>query len=145
MIRLAGVAAFLALLAGGAEAADYYAPAPVVVAPVAGQPPLCSEPWVLSRVADRVDYGERHVWHSVLEVEAIDQIRESASRWPYDSQIARRYCRGTALLNDGSTPYVFYMIETHQGFAGQGADVTACIASRDRWRVYDAACRTVRP
>jgi hypothetical protein len=62
----------------------------------------------------------------------------------YPSLIGRRYCEARAVVHDGQVSPIYYLIETHQQFAGIGAKVTFCLPGYDPWRVYDAACRTVR-
>jgi hypothetical protein len=63
----------------------------------------------------------------------------------YPSFIGRRYCEARAVVDEDRTSSIYYLIETHQYFAGVGAKVTFCVPEHDRWRIYDANCRTVRP
>ncbi len=75
---------------------------------------------------------------------SIEWVRE-AGGGEYPSLIGRRYCEARATAHDGSRLPVYYLVETHRYFAGIGAKVTFCVPQHDRWRVYDANCRTVRP
>lgn len=75
---------------------------------------------------------------------SIDWVRDAGGgQWP--SLIGRRFCEARAQIRDGHQSSIYYLIETHQRFAGIGAKVTFCVPEYDRWRIYDKNCRTVRP
>lgn len=78
-------------------------------------------------------------------ITSIDRIRQVAYQDNGVSPIARRYCRGTATLTDGTTRAVHYKLVEHAGFVGVSWNVEACIAPLDKWYVYGAHCSTVRP
>lgn len=75
---------------------------------------------------------------------SIEWVHE-AGGGAYPSLIGRRYCEARAVVRDGRQLPIYYLVETHQYFAGLGAKVTFCVPEHDRWRIYDANCRTVRP
>ncbi|WP_417686418.1 cytoplasmic protein [Roseibium sp.] len=78
-------------------------------------------------------------------ITAIDRITEVAYRENGISPLARRYCRGTATLTDGTSRTVHYRLEEHAGFVGVRWNVEACLSPLDKWHVYGAYCSTVRP
>jgi len=78
-------------------------------------------------------------------ITGIDRISEVAYRENSVSPLARRFCRGTASLSDGSVHSVHYKLVEHAGFVGVSWAVEACLAPLDRWRVYGAYCSTTRP
>ena len=75
---------------------------------------------------------------------SVEWVRD-AGGGGHPSLIGRRYCEARALIREGRESSIYYLIETHQRFAGIGAKVTFCVPEYDRWRVYDGNCRTVRP
>lgn len=77
-------------------------------------------------------------------VSSIDWVRDTGGG-VYPSLIGRRYCEARSAGVDRHPSSIYYLIETNQHFAGIGAKVTFCVPENDRWRVYDANCRTVRP
>jgi len=106
--------------------------------------PECESPSVQAAVAGtlaraRADYAGGRT------ITAIDRISEVAYRENSVSPLARRFCRGTASLSDGSVHSVHYKLVEHAGFVGVSWAVEACLAPLDRWRVYGAYCSTTRP
>jgi hypothetical protein len=149
MPRIA-IGLLLAILsfAGPAGASDYYR------APAYGGPshhfwngylPACDQPEVLGRIAEKFAYADRHMLFTGLAIAHIDRIRESDLDVGGPSLIDRRYCHATAWLSDGRKSEVVYLIESRQGFASITWNVESCLPSFDRWRVYDAWCRSIRP
>jgi hypothetical protein len=110
-----------------------------------GTLPDCAAPSVLAKVRAKVAYGAPRVLGYHLGIEQFDAIGESALKEYGDSLIDRRYCRATAWLTNGKQSEVVYLIEATQGFASLGWNVESCLPSYDRWRVYDAWCRSIRP
>lgn len=151
MQRLSAVVLILVGFAVPALAADVYRPAPPPVhhAGTSGghwaRLPLCDESKVLKKIAKRFAYGDRRIMHTGLTIAGIDGIRERALRAGGPSLIDRRYCGGTAWLSDGRTSEVVYLIEAKQGFAAWGWNVESCLPAYDPYKVYGAACRSVRP
>ena len=62
-----------------------------------------------------------------------------------DRPIGRRYCAAKAMLSDGYSRDVWYLVEEGQGFASIGDNVEFCVAGFDRWHVYNSPwCRVLR-
>jgi hypothetical protein len=106
--------------------------------------PDCSAASVQSAVAGtlaraKVSYADGRA------ITGIDRIQEVAYRANGISPLARRYCRGTATLTDGTTQTVHYKLVEHAGFVGVQWDVEACLSPLDKWHVYGAHCSTTRP
>lgn len=85
-----------------------------------------------------------------LSIESVVHIAQTGYVKDRPSPLARRYCRADAHLNQSGVTHprkhkLYYMIEEYQAFAGIGWNVEVCVSGHDRWRVYDAWCRTVRP
>lgn len=110
-----------------------------------GRVPFCDDPGVLSKIASRFHYASFGAYQTFVSIEGIEKIRESAFKPGDPGLIDRRFCRGRALLSDGTHAKVFYLIEERQGFASIGSNVEFCLPGHDRWRVYDAWCRSLRP
>lgn len=106
--------------------------------------PQCDEARVLSKIISRFNWAERRQWKRGFGLEEVRQPRErTGEEWP-GSDIPRRFCRGHAILSNGTHPTVHYLIEGGQGFAGNGFKVEFCVDGLDPWRVYDGRCRVVR-
>ena len=111
-----------------------------------GAPAACENQSVLNRIAARFRYQVRNVPHlpdvSIVEFGLIHQTRYL----PYSDEfrVARRYCHTTALLSDGRTKPVWYLIEDGLGFVGLGDNVEFCVLGFDRWMVYNGLCRVLR-
>jgi hypothetical protein len=110
-----------------------------------GKLPACDEPQVLAKVQKKIAYGAPHVLGYDLAIETFDRIDEDAVKADGKSWIDRRYCSATAWLSNGKSSEVVYLIEAKQGFASIGWNVESCLPAYDRWRVYDAWCRSIRP
>jgi hypothetical protein len=110
-----------------------------------GSLPDCASPSVLAKVRAKVAYGAPRVLGYHLGIEQFDGIGETALKEYGESLIDRRYCSATAWLSNGERSEVVYLIEATQGFASIGWNVESCLPGYDRWRVYDAWCRSIRP
>lgn len=118
---------------------------------------VCATPSVLSRITRRFAYQVRHVPNlpdvAIEDFQRIHQHRyEPASE---NRPIARRYCGATAVLSDGRSRDIWYLIEEGMGFATladgfglanetRGSNVEFCVAGFDRWMVYNGRCRVLR-
>ena len=107
---------------------------------------ICGQPKYLNRIVDRFAYQVKNV-PGLPDVAITDfqQVHENrylpeSEDWP----IERRYCSATAVLSDGHTREVWYLIEGRMGFAGIGENVEFCVAGFDRWFVYNGRCRILR-
>jgi hypothetical protein len=110
-----------------------------------GKLPGCDEPRVLAKVQRTIAYGAPRVLGYHLAIETFDAISQAAVNAHGPSWINRRYCSATAWLSNGKSSEVVYLIEATQGFASIGYNVESCLPGYDRWRVYDAWCRSIRP
>lgn len=121
-------------------AADYIEAAPADAS-------ICSETRVLSRVTKNFAYQVRHV-PNLPQVEIVDYVGPRLTRYEpstEDSPIERTYCQATALLSDGHSRQVWYLVEGGLGFASIGDNVEFCVAGFDRWYVYNSPyCRVLR-
>jgi hypothetical protein len=138
----------LAAAALPAAATDFYLPGTQPIGlPFANDAavPACDGAGVLSRIRDRFAWAHSRTWRSGLSISAIEWTGDARPGGEYPSLIGRRYCEASAVISNGDRARVYYLIETHQGFAGVGARVTFCLPGYDPWHVYDKDCRTVRP
>jgi len=107
---------------------------------------ICGQPKYLNKIVDRFSYQVKHVPHlpdvAITDFQRIHEHRylPESEEWP----IARRYCGATAILSDGRSREVWYLIEGRMGFAGIGENVEFCVSGFDRWFVYNGRCRVLR-
>lgn len=107
--------------------------------------PTCDYPPALDRIIDRFGSKERRFWNSELRIVGIEDIRETAVL-PWAAQsIPRRFCSGTALINDGLRHPLYYSIAEDTGMIGANWGVNFCVAGLDRNWAYNPACRAARP
>ena len=117
--------------------------------------PGCHDPKVLHRIRYLFNEAEEDLWHRGLTMVEVRAVRERAELTEprlgahEERLIPRRYCTGTARLNDARrhthpNRTVFYLIEGGQGFAGTHYEVFFCIVGLDPWRVYDGRCEVLR-
>lgn len=136
-------------LSSAAQAADYIRSAPASAATQMVQSNnagICQHQSVLKAISYQFEYQIRHIPElpkvSISSIGNIYQSRYEPKENPVG--IARHYCGATALLSDGQSRSVWYLIEEGQGFASLGNNVEACVEGFDLWRVYDGRCRTLR-
>lgn len=147
-VRFAAAAVVAASLAAPTQAADLMVltPAPayaVQPAPVVGPLPACTDPKVLTAALKFTNKAEPV--YRAERVAAIDNVFEEDLDVNNPSPLARRYCRGRAVLEDGRVTAAFFRLEEQGGFVGLGWSVNVCLEGYDKWRVYDGFCRTARP
>jgi hypothetical protein len=106
--------------------------------------PVCGSSEVLYKISAIAVWAEHNTWHRGWWISGISNVGEFALN-PDRSHVPRRYCRATAWLSDGRRADLIYVIEAGQGFVGIGWNVEYCLPAYDRWRVYDAWCRAIRP
>nr|WP_155197549.1 cytoplasmic protein [Roseibium hamelinense] len=138
MFPLALIAAVISLPATGAENKAYFS--------FNRDPrlPECQAASVTAAVAGTVARAETS-YTGGRTITAIDAVREVGYRVNDISPLARRFCRGTASLTDGTQHTVHFKLVEHAGFVGVGWNVEACLSPLDKWRVYGAYCSTTRP
>lgn len=110
-------------------------------------PGICGHSAVLGKITSRFRHQVKHVPHLPL-VDIDDFYHIGESRYlpqREDRPIERRYCHAKVALSDGRSRDIYYLIEKPMGFAGVGSNVEFCVSGFDRWNVYGARCRSVRP
>ena len=107
--------------------------------------PTCDYAPALDRIIARFATKERRFWNSELHIVGIEDIRETAVL-PWAAQsIPRRFCHGTALINDGLRHPIYYSIAEDTGMIGADWGVNFCVVGLDRNWAYNPACRAARP
>ena len=72
--------------------------------------PLCDDWWVTNKIQSRFSQKEGQFWNSGLQLNAIEEIKETALRpWHY-AAIPRRFCTGVATVSDGSRRPIYYSV-----------------------------------
>ncbi len=109
------------------------------------QIPTCTYGPALDRIIANFHTKEWEFWNSELRIVGIEDIRESAAL-PWAAQsIPRRFCSGTALINDGLKHPIFYSIAEDTGMIGMDWGVNFCVEGLDRNWAYNGACRAAKP
>ena len=107
--------------------------------------PTCEFPEALDRIIYNFRQKEFRFWNSGLRIVGIEDIQETAIL-PWAAQsIPRRFCSGTALINDGLRHPIYYSIAEDTGIIGMSWGVNFCVAELDRNWAYEPACRAARP
>lgn len=107
--------------------------------------PACDYPGALDRIIANFRTKEYGFWNSQLRIVGIENIRE-IDTMPWAAQsIPRRYCSGTAVINDGAKHPLFYSIGEDTGMIGMDWGVNFCVAGLDRNWAYNPDCRSAKP
>jgi hypothetical protein len=107
--------------------------------------PPCDYPPALDRIIGDFRTKEARFWNSQLQILGIENIQQTAVL-PWAAQdIPRRFCSGTAVINDGARHAIFYSIAEDTGFVGANWGVNFCVVGLDRNMAYGPACRAARP
>lgn len=107
--------------------------------------PTCDYAPALDRIIGRFSIKERRFWNSELRIVGIEDIHETAVL-PWAAQsIPRRFCNGTALINDGRRHPIYYSIAEDTGMIGMNWGVDFCVVGLDREWAYSPTCRAARP
>jgi hypothetical protein len=107
--------------------------------------PGCDYPPTLNRIIGNFHAKEARFWNSRLEIVGIEDIRETAVlSWAAQS-IPRRFCSGTALINDGVKRPIYYSIAEDTDTIGLAWGVNFCVVGLDRNSAYGPACRAAQP
>jgi hypothetical protein len=107
--------------------------------------PTCDYTGALDSIVADFRTKEFRFWNSELRIVGIENIHESAVL-PWAAQsIPRRFCSGTALINDGSRHLINYSIAEDTGLIGAGWGVNFCVADLDRDWAYRPECRAAAP
>ncbi|HTV37114.1 MAG TPA: hypothetical protein VMF12_11855 [Xanthobacteraceae bacterium] len=107
--------------------------------------PACDSTPALVEIMHRFHTTESRFWNSELAIVGIEDIHETAYL-PWAAQsIPRRFCSGTALINDGRRHQIYYSIASGTGMIGMGWGVNYCVVGLDREWAYNPRCRAARP
>jgi hypothetical protein len=107
--------------------------------------PPCEYAAALDRISTNFHTKEDRFWNSDLRIVGFEDIRETAFM-PWAAQsIPRRFCRGYALINDGSRRSIYYSIGEDTGMIGMWWGVNFCVVGLDRNMAYSPGCRMARP
>ncbi len=107
--------------------------------------PACDYPPALDRIVGDFRTKEARFWNSRLQIIGIEDIHQTAVL-PWAAQdIPRRFCSGTAVINDGARHAIFYSIAEDDGLVGNDWGVNFCVVGLDRSLAYGPACRAARP
>ncbi len=107
--------------------------------------PTCDYPPALDRIIANFHTKEFRFWDSELRIVGIEHIRETAVL-PWAAQsIPRRFCSGTAVINDGLRHPIYYSIAEDTGMIGMDWGVNFCVAGFDRNWAYNPSCRAAGP
>jgi len=107
--------------------------------------PACDFRPALDRIIGNFLTKETRFWNSELKIVGIENIRETAVlAWAAQS-IPRRFCSGTALMNDGVRHPIYFSIGEDTGMIGMDFGVNFCVVGLDRNWAYGPACRAARP
>jgi hypothetical protein len=109
------------------------------------QMPACDYPAALDRIIAHFRTKESRFWNSDLKIIGIENIHQT-SDLPWAAQaIPRRFCRGTAVINDGVKRRIYYSIAEDTGTIGMDWGVNFCVVGLDRNWAYEPGCRAARP
>jgi hypothetical protein len=107
--------------------------------------PPCDYRAALDRIIGDFQIKEARFWNSRLQIVGIENIQQTALL-PWAAQsIPRRFCSGTAVINDGARHAIFYTIAEDTGMIGIDWGVNFCVVGLDRNLAYGPACRAARP
>jgi len=107
--------------------------------------PPCNYRAALDRIIGDFQTKEARFWNSRLQIVGIENIQQTALL-PWAAQsIPRRFCSGTAVINDGARHAIFYSIAEDTGMIGIDWGVNFCVVGLDRNFAYGPACRAARP
>ena len=130
--------ALTAMIVPAASAADY-------TVHTVGSLPACEARGVLRDVTRKAAYRSQLPYQEPVTVTGYDHVRQTrhvGSAGPGLRE--RRWCQARAHLASGHTRSVYYLIESHAGFAGISYGVESCMAGRDLWNVHGGDCSALR-
>lgn len=124
---------------------DENPPAELRMVPYSGQTPACADPGVLNDIVSGFAARESWYWNSPLAIVAFEGVSEAGMRNNGLSYIPRRYCRASAVFNDGQLRRVVYNVGEGLGFIGGGPGVTWCVVGLDRNHAFSPNCQAAGP
>jgi hypothetical protein len=107
--------------------------------------PMCDAHGPLDRIIANFRTKEFRFWNSELRIVGFENISEIGDL-PWGAQsIPRRFCRGTAVTNDGAKRQIYFSIAEDTGMIGMDWGVNFCVVGLDRNLAYGPSCRAARP
>ena len=107
--------------------------------------PSCDSHPALDRIIANFRTKEFRFWNSEMRIVGFENISE-IDTMPWAAQsIPRRFCRGTAVINDGVKRQIYYSIAEDTGMIGMDWGVNFCVVGLDRNWAYNPACRAAQP
>lgn len=107
--------------------------------------PACDFRLALERVIDDFHTKEARFWNSQLRIDTFENVKETAVL-PWAAQsIPRRFCRGVAVINDGTKHPIFFSIGEDTGLIGAAWGVQFCVVGVDRDWAFNPACAAAQP
>jgi len=141
---LLGGAIALATAQAPAAAADLYYDPAVYAEAQPDNPTACEKDWVLNRIKSRFAWAERNTWHRGFVIDSLVNPKHRYVAGTAPARVLHDHCAAEAIMTNGMTRRVYYIVEEGMGFASIGDGVDFCVLGLDPWRVYDADCRTMR-
>lgn len=109
-----------------------------------GKLPLCEDAGLLNKITKRFHKTNLKYRNDDVTIVSIEHVQETDYIGNPKHAIDRRFCAADALLNDGSTAKLYYMILENNGLASIGSGLDFCIIGFDPERAYGDNCRSVR-
>ena len=107
--------------------------------------PSCEYHAALDRIVSDFRTKEFRFWNSELRILGFENIHELATM-PWAAQsIPRRFCGGTAVINDQTKRPIYYTIAEDTGMIGADWGVSFCVVGLDRNLAYGPNCRAAQP
>ena len=106
--------------------------------------PACDFHAALDRIINDFRTKEFRFWNSELRIVGFEDIHEIEGR-PWAAQaIPRRFCGGTAVINDNTRHEIYYSIAEDTAMIGIDWGVNFCVVGLDRNWAYNPNCRSAR-
>jgi hypothetical protein len=107
--------------------------------------PSCEYHAALDRIIRDFHTKEFRFWNSELQIVGFENLHE-IDTMPWAAQsIPRRFCGGTAVINDSSKHAIYYSIVEDTGMIGIDWGVNFCVVGVDRDWSSNPACRSAQP
>ena len=107
--------------------------------------PACEYHAALDRIIRDFRVKEDRFWNSELRIVGFENIHE-IDTMPWGAQaIPRRYCGGTAVINNSTRHAIYYSIAEDEGMTGIDWGVNFCVVGLDRNGAYGPQCRAAQP
>ncbi|HTZ02425.1 MAG TPA: hypothetical protein VMC05_08840 [Xanthobacteraceae bacterium] len=107
--------------------------------------PSCDYHPALDRIITDFRSKEFRFWNSELRIVGFEDVHELATMTWAAQSIPRRFCGGTAVINDQTKHTIYYSIAEDTGMIGIDWGVTFCVVGLDRNLAYGPRCRAAQP